>query len=64
MVEYLTQDQGFAGLSFTGGTVRHFILRFGLVQPRKTHPNRTEKIVDLHVKNQCDIITSHSDKSE
>ena len=49
--ECLAWDQGVAGLSLTRCTVlcpwaRHFILYLELVQPKKTHSNRTIKIVD------------------
>ena len=56
MVDYLTPDQGVAGMSLTGGTVlcplaRHTNPCLVLVQPKKTCPNMT-KIVDWDLKNQ------------
>ena len=50
VVECLTQDQGVADSSLARGTVLcplaiHFILCLVLVQPRKTHPDMTEKLL-------------------
>ena len=57
MVECLTQDGGVAGSILTGVTAlcpyaRHINLCLVLVQPRKTCPNITEKVVDWDIKNQ------------
>ena len=49
VVECLTLDREVAGSSLTGGTAcvleQGFILCLVLVQPRKTHPNITEKLL-------------------
>ena len=47
VVECLTPDQGVAGSSLTRGTGLCFCARLclALVQPRKTCPNRTEKLL-------------------
>ena len=50
VVECLIQDRGFAGLSLTGVTTfchwaRHINPCLVLVQPRKTHPDITEKLL-------------------
>ena len=50
VVEYLTRDRGAVGLSLTGVTVlcpsvRHIKPCLLLVQPRKTHPDITEKLL-------------------
>ena len=57
MVGCLIRDRGVADSSLTGGTAlcpwaRHFILRLVLSHPKKTHPDRTEKIVDWDVNNK------------
>ena len=50
VVECLTLDLGVEGLSLTGATelspwARHINLCLVIVQPRKTHPNLTEKLL-------------------
>ena len=50
LVDRLTGDWGVMGLSLTDGTAlctckRHFILCWILVQPRKDHPDITEKLL-------------------
>ena len=50
MVECLTRDPGAAGLSLTGITgcgprARHIYPSLVLVQPRKTHPCLTERLL-------------------
>ena len=57
MVECLTRDRGVGGSSLNRGTALcpcagHFFLCLVLVQPRKIHPDITEKNVDWDVKNQ------------
>ena len=50
VVEYWTQDQEVVGLSLTRGTAlcpcaKNLILCLVLVQPRKIHPDMTEKLL-------------------
>ena len=56
-LECLSQDQGVVGLSLTGVTAmcplsRHINSCLVLAQPSKTLAHKTEKNVDLEVKNQ------------
>ena len=53
VVECLTRDKVVAGSSRTGGTAlcpwaSHFNLSLVLVQPRKTHPDMTEKLLTVY----------------
>ena len=53
MVECLTRDQGAVGSSLSGVTAlcpgaRHINLSLELVQPRKTHPYITERLLMGH----------------
>ena len=53
VTECLTQDQGVAGLSLTGGTAsrpgaRHIMLCLILVQPRRIYPDWTDKMLTGH----------------